>query len=185
MKKSILLFCFFLLANTNKAQTDSVGLIAGIRAAADSMTTAFRNKDFITFAHFNNTRLLDLLGGESGFAEFMEKQIELLKDVRFTEMKAGRIIRVLAYNGTHQCIIEQQSEIKMEGIIISSVSHLVGLSVDGGVNWRFADANNGTKEEFASILPELSPALIIPKKKQEMGKPLFELLKDYKTDYRP
>jgi hypothetical protein len=185
MKKSLILIGFCLLVNISRAQTDSASLIAGIRAAADSMTTAFRNKDFITFAHFNNTRLLDLLGGESEFAEFMEKQIELLKDVQFTEMKPGSIIRVVAYKNTHQCIIEQQSELKMEGISVSAVSHLVGLSLDGGKSWRFADANNGTKEEFASILPELSSDLIIPKKKQEMGKSLVELLKDYKTEYLP
>jgi hypothetical protein len=185
MRKSIISICFFLLASIARSQTDSLSLIPGIRAAADSMTTAFRNKDFTTFAHFNNTRLLDLIGGESGFVEFMEKQFELLKDVTFTEMKAGRIIRVLAYNETHQCIIEQLSEIKMEGIVVSSVSHLVGLSLDGGKSWRFTDANNGTKEEFATIMPELSPALMIPKKKQEMGKTLVELLKDYKTEYLP
>jgi hypothetical protein len=185
MRKSIITICFFALANVSMAQADSVKLVPLIRAAADSMTTAFLKKDFTTFAHFNNIHVLDLLGGEAGFVEFLEKQMELLKDVSFSEMKTGRVIRVLAYNGTQQCIIEQQTEIKMEGIVVSSVSHLVGFSVDGGVNWRFADANNGTKEEFGSIMPELSPSLIIPKKKQEMGKSLSELLKDYKTEYRP
>ncbi len=185
MRKSIITVCFMVLGNICMSQADSVRLVPIIKAAADSMTNAFLKKDFTTFAHFNNTRLLDMLGGESGFVEFLEKQIELLKDVNFKEMKTGRIIRVLAFNGTHQCIIEQQSELSMEGMVISSVSHLVGLSADGGVNWRFADANNGTKEEFASIMPELSPAMIIPKKKQEMGKSLAELLKDYKTEYLP
>jgi hypothetical protein len=185
MRKSIITICLFFLTSVSKSQTDSASLIPGIRAAADSMTTAFRNKDFTTFAHFNNTRLMDMLGGESGFVEFMEKQIELLKDVSFTEMKAGRVIRVLTCNGTQQCIIEQLSEIKMEGIVVSSVSHLVGLSVDGGKSWRFADANNGTKEEFASIMPELCPTMLIPKKKQEMGMSLADLLKDYKTVYLP
>jgi hypothetical protein len=185
MRKSLITICLFLVSTLSKSQTDSASLIPGIKAAADSMTTAFRNKDFHTFAHFNNIRLMDMLGGESGFVEFMEKQMALLKDVSFTEMKPGRIIRVLAYSGTHQCIIEQLSEIKMEGLVVSSISHLVGLSPDGGKSWRFADANNGTKEEFAGIMPELSPDLIIPKKKQEMGKTLPELLKDYKTEYLP
>ena len=61
----------------------------------------------------------------------------------------------------------------------------MGLSVDNGKSWRFADGNNGTKEEFNTILPELSPDLLIPKKKQEMGKTLDELLKEYKTEYLP
>ena len=43
----------------------------------------------------------------------------------------------------------------------------------------------GTKEDFNAIMPELSPALIIPKKKQEMGMTLADLLKNYKTEYLP
>lgn len=185
MRKCIMALGICLFTCTAMAQLDSAGLVPGIRSAADSMTTAFRNKDFTTFAHFNNSRLLDLLGGEANFASFMEKQMEQLKDVNFREMKPGKIIRVLAYEGTYQCIIEQQSELEMAGQVVSSISHLVGLSVDNGKSWRFADGNNGTKEDFKSILPELSPALMIPKKKQEMGKTLEELLKDYKTEYQP
>lgn len=185
MRKSIITLVICLHAGLAMAQLDSASLVHGIRSAADSMTTAFKNKDFITFAHYNNSRLLELLGGESSFVEFMEKQMSMLKDVNFKEMKAGRIIRVLNYENTYQCIIEQHSELEMEGVVISAISHLVGLSVDNGKSWRFADGNNGTKEDFNSIMPELSPALIIPKKKQEMGMTLADLLKDYRTVYQP
>lgn len=185
MRKIILAALISLFSCTTWSQTDSASLAPIIKASADSMTSAFKNKDFATFARYNNTRLLDLLGGEEAFVSFIEKQMELLKEVSFNEMKPGRIIRIIPYNSTYQCIIEQLSEIKMEGIVVSSVSHLVGLSLDNGKSWRFADGNNGTKEEFNSILPELSPSLLIPKKKQEMGKTLNELLKDYKTEYLP
>ena len=93
----------------------------------------------------------------------------MLKDVNFKEMKAGRIIRVLYYENTYQCIIEQHSELEMEGMVISAISHLVGLSVDNGKSWRFADGNNGTKEDFNSIMPELSPATYHPKEKTGNG----------------
>ena len=185
MRKIILAITISLYSFTAWSQTDSASLAPVIKASADSMTTAFKNKDFTTFARFNNTRLLDLIGGEEAFVSFIEKQMELLKEVSFNEMKPGRVIRIINYNSTYQCIIEQLSEIKMEGIVVSSVSHLVGLSTDNGKSWRFADGNNGTKEEFNSILPELSPDLLIPKKKQEMGKTLDELLKEYKTEYLP
>jgi hypothetical protein len=185
MRKSIITLVIFFYAGVAMAQLDSANLVPGIRSAADSMTTAFKNKDFSTFAHYNNSRLLELLGGEASFVEFMEKQMSMLKDVQFKEMKAGRIIRILYHENTYQCIVEQYSELEMEGVVISAISHLVGLSVDNGKSWRFADGNSGTKEDFNSIMPELSPALIIPKKKQEMGMSLVELLKDYKTTYQP
>jgi hypothetical protein len=183
MRKSI--FAMFICFNTytGTAQLDSAALVPRIFSAADSMTTAFRNKDFNTFAHFNNKRLIDVVGGEAEFASFIEKQMEQLKDVNFTVMKPGRIIRVLAYEDSYQCIIEQQSELQMEGVVFSSVSHLVGLSFNKGQSWRFADGNTGNMEDIKSVLPELSPLLLIPKKKQEMGKTLPELLKDYKTEY--
>jgi hypothetical protein len=185
MKKFLQTIFYSLFALISLAQMDSASLVPGIRAAADSMTTAFRNKDFITFAHFNNSRLVELLGGEAEFASFIEKQMESLKEVRFTEMKAGKIIRLVQYQGTYQCIIEQQSEIQMGEMVVSAITHLVGLSLDDGKSWRFADANTGTKEEFLSILPELNPAIRIPLKKQETGKTLVDLLKDYKTEYLP
>ena len=65
MRKSIITLLICLNAGLAMAQLDSANLVPGIRSAADSMTTAFKNKDFTTFAHYNNSRLLDLLGGEA------------------------------------------------------------------------------------------------------------------------
>ena len=62
MRKSIITLVICLHAGLAMAQLDSASLVPGIRSAADSMTTAFKNKDFTTFAHYNNSRLLESAG---------------------------------------------------------------------------------------------------------------------------
>jgi hypothetical protein len=91
----------------------------------------------------------------------------------------------MPYRNTWQCIVEQQSQIHMPGQMMSSISHLVGLSADGGYTWHFADANQGTLEQFRTIMPELNPAMPIPKKKLVTDKTLDQLLADYQTSYLP
>jgi hypothetical protein len=174
-----------LIGSTSAAQEDSASISVRIRSAADSMLAAFKQKDFRTFARFNNKKLLDVMGGAEQFAVFMDQQMKSMKDLSFTEIRAGRILRIIPYKNTWQCVLEQYSQISTQGMIISSVSHLVGLSVDKGVSWRFIDANQGSPEQFRAILPELNPDMPIPRKKQEAGKTLEELLVSYQTTYQP
>lgn len=185
--KQTTITCILLLAMaaTSRAQVDSASIAPRIRAAADSMLMAFRQKDYRTFARFNNEKLVEALGGEENFAAFLERQIKSMEGLEFMEIRTGRIIRILPYRNTWQCIVEQQSQINMEGHVMSTISHLVGLSADGGYTWHFADANQGTLEQFRTIVPELNPAMPIPKKKLATDKTLDQLLADYQTSYRP
>lgn len=170
---------------TATAQTDSASLVPRIRAASDSMMAAFKTGDYKTFARFNNETVVNMLGGTDQFASFLEQQMKSMSDLKFTEIKAGRILRITSYQQTWQCIVEQQSEITMAGQTVSSISHLVGLSRDGGQSWRFMDGNQGSLEQFQAIMPELNPLMPIPRKKQENGKKLSELLQGYEPSYRP
>jgi hypothetical protein len=182
MKPTILALLTSALFSVAKAQTDSASMAPYIRAAADSMTAAFGRKDFKTFAKYNNATLVEMLGGEESFANFIDTQVSSLKDVSFNQIRAGRILRVLADAKPRQCIVEQCSEINYQGNYISVISHLVGTS-DNGRDWRFADGNSDSGRDIKTLIPDISPALTIPKKKQAMGVRLEELLKTYTTAY--
>jgi hypothetical protein len=149
------------------------------------MLSAFRQKDFRTFARFNNEKLLDMLGGAENFAIFMDQQMKSMEGIEFTVIRAGRIIRVTPYKDTWQCILEQQTQISAQGTVISSVTHLVGVSTNRGYSWRFIDANQGSPEQFRDIMPELNPAMPVPRKKQVSGQTLEEMLTVYQTTYFP
>jgi len=177
-------FSIFLLAcfSIAKAQEDSASLVPGIRASADSMAATFFRKDYRTFSTYNNATLVEMLGGEESFANFIEKQMSALGGMTFTRIYAGRILRVIPSAKPMQCIVEQCSEILYQGNYISAISHLVGISTDGR-EWRFADGNSDSGRDIRTLIPELSPELIIPKKKQVLGVRLEDMLKNYVTAY--
>jgi len=146
------------------------------------MTAAFGRKDYRTFAMFNNPTLVEMLGGEETFANFIGSQVSSLKDMSFSQVRAGRILRVLPDTKPRQCIVEQYTEIGLQGSFISVISHLIGIS-DNGRDWRFADGNSDSGRDIRILIPALSPTLAIPRKKQAMGMRLEELLKNYTTAY--
>jgi len=184
MKKRILLFLWIaMVALESSAQADSAALVPGIRSAADSMMASFRRRDFTTFARYNNENLVRVLGGPEEFAKFLEVQLSSMEGLTFTDMRAGKIIRLMPYQESWQCIIEQYVQVNIQGAMISSVSHLVGITRDQGKNWYFADPNQGTLDQFKQIMPELNPGMPIPRKIQVPGKTIEELLRDYKTSY--
>jgi hypothetical protein len=146
------------------------------------MTAAFGRKDYRAFAMYNNPTLVEMLGGEETFANFIGNQVSSLKDMKFSQVRAGRILRVLPDTNPRQCIVEQYTEIGLQGSFISVISHLIGIS-DNGRDWRFADGNSDSGRDIRILIPALSPTLAIPRKKQAMGMRLEELLKNYTTAY--
>jgi hypothetical protein len=173
--------CFFITVST--AQADSTKLVPAILESANNMLQSFKNKDFNGFVKYNNSNLVQMMGGESQFSNYLQDEIKALKGVEFSEMKAGTVLRLFTATQPLQCLVEQFSEIVIDGNPVSSVSHLIGVSNDAGKTWKFADANTGTVEEIKSIIPELNPQLVIPRKKQQSGVHLSTLLKSYQPEY--
>jgi hypothetical protein len=165
-----------------RAQMDSASMVPYIRESADSMTATFARGDFKSFARYNNPSLIEMLGGPESFTNFMEKQVHDLNGVSFKEVRAGRILRVLAKAKPAQCIVEQLMEIDYQGTTIAVVSHLVGIS-ENGREWTFADGNSDTGKNIRMLIPKISPLLVIPRKKQAVGMKLDSLLREYKTVY--
>ncbi len=178
---SFLIVC--LSSHSLYSQPDSVVIVGNIRAAANSMLQSFKSRDFNGFVKYNNPNLVAMMGGENEFVAYLQQEINGLKNVEFSEMKAGSVLRLVSRSQQMQCIIEQFSELIINGQPVSSVSHLVGVSTDGGKTWRFADANTASADEIKTIIPELNPLMLIPKKKQETGIHLATLLKSYHPEY--
>lgn len=183
MKRVLCILYFSGYATFLHAQTDSATLASNIRAAANTMLQSFKNHDYSGFVKFNNTNLVAMMGGENEFAAYLRQEMDAMKGVEFSQMQAGSVIRLITKASPMQCIVEQFSELRVNGQPISSVSHLVGVSTDGGKTWRFADANTASEEEIKSIIPNLSPLIIIPKKQQQSGVDLKTLLKTYRPEY--
>lgn len=141
-----------------------------IYRSADSMMSAFKTKDWITFANFNHPAMIKMMGGTEAFAKLITDQMQQIPDTAIKSIGAGKILQVVKTDHDHQCVIEQNMLMEMQGMRITSTTYLVGESLNGGRSWTFFDGSNGGAVKPIDLKPNLSPDLKIPQKKQEMNR---------------
>jgi hypothetical protein len=135
--------------------------------AADSMMTAFKNRDWPTFVRFNHPAMTNLMGGTENFISFIQVQMKQIPDTAVKYIGTGNILQVVKTDKDQQCVVEQNMKMVLDSIQITSTSYLVGESVDDGKTWKFFDASNSGLITAKDIKPNLSTELKIPAKKQE------------------
>lgn len=139
-----------------------------ILRCADNMMAAYKNKDWPTFAKYNNPGMIKLMGGQEAFEKLLVEQMKQTPDSIVKSLTAGNILQVVKTAGDMQCVLEQKMIAQMEAMQITSTTYLVGESLDGGKNWTFFDGAARGLIKPINIKPNLSPDLKIPEKKQEM-----------------
>jgi hypothetical protein len=138
-----------------------------IYRSGDSMMQAFKNKDWPTFAQYNHPSMIKMMGGRDAFIDLLSKQMAEIPDTSIKSIAVGKILQVVKAPEDHQCVIEQNMLMEMEGMRITSTTYLVGESADGK-SWTFFDASNGGIIKPTDIKPNLSLELRIPEKKQDI-----------------
>ena len=141
---------------------------ANIYRSADSMMAAFRSKDWATFAKYNHPTMLQMKGGEEAFVSLLAMQMQQVPDSLIKNIEIGKILQVVKTSDDHQCVVEQNTIMEMEGTRISSTTYLLGESLNGGKNWTFFDATNSGAVKATDIKRNISNELKIPEKKQEV-----------------
>lgn len=146
-----------------EAQFDTVFAKASIRRCADSLVSGFKNKNWELFTLYNNPALIGSLGGKTEFMQYVTMMFSPFPDSAWKQYEAGRILQVLKTGGDLQAVLELNSVLEWEGRRITTVSHLIGQSWDGGLFWTFFESE-GDRTSAQLIKPDLSEQLIIPKK---------------------
>jgi hypothetical protein len=90
-----------------------------------------------------------------------------IPDSAWKKYDAGKILQIIKAGNDLQTIIELNSVIEWQGRRITTTSHLVGESWDGGMFWTFFDSQNDVMAA-KQINPNLSTTLIIPKKNEKV-----------------
>ena len=163
IKRPYLLFFFLLSISRAHSQFDTSFAKAGIRRCADSLVSGFKNKNWELFTMYNNPALIGSLGGKTEFMQYVAMMFSQFPDSAWKQYEAGRILQVLKTGGDLQAVLELNSVLEWEGRRITTVSHLIGQSWDGGLFWTFFE-NEGDRTSAQLIKPDLSEQLIIPKK---------------------
>lgn len=159
----LLLILVLLVTLDANAQFDSSFVKSQITKCADSLAYGFRNRNWEVFARYSNPAMIGSLGGKEEFIRTIASMFGDISPDAWKLYKPGLVLQVIKSGADLQCIIEMNSIIETDGKRITSKSHLIGQSWDGGVFWTFFDSQNN-REAARQIKPDLSESIVIPAK---------------------
>jgi hypothetical protein len=158
----ITISCAFIFCHSH-AQFDTSFAKANIRKCADSLTAGFKTKNWELFTRYNNPALIGSMGGKNEFMKYMAMMFSPIPDSAWKQYEPGKILQVIKSGGDFQTVVELKTVLDWQGKRITTVSHLIGQSWDGGLFWTFFDSE-GERAAAMFIKPDLSEQLIIPQK---------------------
>lgn len=149
------------------AQFDTLFVKKNIIQCADSLTQAFKSKDWEKYARYSYPALIGTLGGKKAFIDYVAQIFNALPDSAWKQYEPGKVLQLIKTDRDLQAIVELNSLIEWQGIRVTSTSYLVGESWSEGLYWTFFDSQNDMVAA-KTIKPDLSNLLIIPGKKEKM-----------------
>ena len=155
-----------------QAQFDSSFIKKNIRHCADSLALGFKTRNWELFTRYSYPAIIGAMGGKKEFSDYIAGVFSQAPDSAWKRYETGKILQLVKKGGDYQAIIELLSVIEWEGTRISTTSHLVGESWDGGMFWTFFDSQ-GDPVAARKIDPNLSEQLLIPKR-EEKREPLLQ-----------
>ncbi len=165
-KRFLLAAVSLLIVCSSQAQFDSSFIKKNIRHCADSLTLAFKTRNWDVFTRYSYPAIVGALGGKKAFSDYIAGVFSQAPDSAWKKYEAGKILQVVKKGGDFQAIIELNSVIEWQGTRITTTSHLVGESWDGGLFWTFFDSQ-GDRVAAKQIDPNLADELIVPKREEK------------------
>ncbi len=160
-----------LLALEANAQFDSSFVKSQITKCADSLAFGFRTRNWDVFARYSNPAMIGIMGGKEEFTRIIAAMFGDIPDSSWKLYKPGHILQVIRSGADFQCVIEMNSILEVDEKRVTSKSHLVGQSWDGGIFWTFFDSQNNVLAA-RQIKPDLSEAIVIPAKVPDKVEPI-------------
>jgi hypothetical protein len=138
---------------------------SSIKTAALDMGNALAQKNSPKFIGYMHPVMVELAGGE--------KQLRLISDsaLKVFEQFGGRVSKitfgnpgeVVKHKKMLQSVIPQTISLTSFMGDVELSTSLIAISEDDGGKWKFIDTNLFSVKEIKSAMPDLSPALVIPK----------------------
>ena len=162
MNKRVLLIPILLLVLTSsEAQFDTSFIKKNIKQCADSLTHAFKTRNWEQFTRYSYPALVGSLGGAKEFSEYIKNMFSPIPDSAWKKYESGKVLQIIKTGGDYQAIIELNTISEWNGERTIATFHLIGESWDGGRFWTFFDSQ-GDRAAAKMIKPDLDDKLIIP-----------------------
>jgi hypothetical protein len=175
IKRPALAICLLSIVCCSQAQFDTSFIKANIRRCADSLTHAFKTRNWELFTLYSYPGMVGTFGGKKEFRSYIEEAFNQVPDSAWKKYEQGKILQIVKSGRDFQAIVELHSIIEWQGMKVTSTDLLIGESWDGGMFWTFFDSQ-GDANAASVINPGLSKQLIIPKK-METKEPISDPIK--------
>ena len=164
MKKLLLSFFTAIIFLSASAQNLSIT----IKVQAMYMGSAFMKNDFTTFAKYMHPNIIAFAGGKEKMKAMMDSAYGAMKlfGVSFKRYWIGNPGEIINYKDQLQTVLPQTTTMTTPLGELTAETHWIVISTDKGKNWYFIDTNVYQVDKIKNVLPDLSPKLVIPPRKQ-------------------
>jgi hypothetical protein len=153
---------------TFSLSADGQNLSTTIKVQAMDMATALMKNDFTTFSKYMHPDIISFAGGKEKMKSKMDSAYAAMKlfGVSFKRYWIGDPGEIINYKNQLQAILPQSTTLKTPLGELTAETFWVVISMDKGKNWYFIDTNVYKADKLKTILPDISPKLIIPPQKK-------------------
>lgn len=158
---SAFLLLLFVLPNDVVAQANS----SAIKTAAMAMGNALVKKNSDQFLSYMHPSMIKLAGGKEKLRVISDSALKVFEQFggKVSRISYGNPAEIISYKKTLQSVIAQTTTLSSLIGDAELSSSLIAISNDKGNTWTFIDTNMFGIKEIKAAMPDISPALIIPK----------------------
>jgi hypothetical protein len=164
LRPFVLLFGIFIFSLC----ADGQNLSTTIKVQAMDMAKALMQNDFATFSKYMHPNIISFAGGKENMKTKMDSAYAAMKlfGVSFKKYWIGSPGEIINYKGELQAVLPESTVMKTPLGELTAETSMIAISTDKGKNWYFIDTNVYKADKIKSILPDISPKLIIPPQKK-------------------
>lgn len=147
-----------------------------IKIQAMDMARGFIDNDFNRFVQYMHPDIIAFAGGKEAMKSKMDTGYLRMKTfgVKVKKYHIGNPGTIIQHKGALQTLLPQTTVLETPMGDLTAETTMIVISKDKGKTWWFIDTNVYRAEKLKSILPDLSPKLVVPPQK----KPKLEQPKD-------
>lgn len=139
-----------------------------LKADANSMSQAFLNKDYKTYAQYAYYKVPSAAEEDKLAKMVADHMVDLEKQKNFIiAMTVGEPGSIVHDGNSLQCIVPLTMEKRIPGANVVSQTSLIAFSFDKGHSWRFMDTGGRDLETIRKQFPVVSAKLRIPPPAQD------------------
>jgi hypothetical protein len=138
---------------------------SAIKSSAMEMGNALAQKNSKKFISYMHPVMLELAGGEDQLRMISDSALNVFEQLggKVSRISFGNPSEVVNHKKLLQAVIPQTMTLTSFIADIELSTSLIAISEDGGKKWQFIDTNLFNIKQIKTALPEISPALVIPK----------------------